>query len=88
MGSLKMFSQWFPARRFATVSGLLVGIGSFGALFAATPLAWLNATIGWRNVFLVGAVVTALFAATIMLWTRNTPPGWNGPATSAAGQLA
>ena len=80
MGSLKMFSQWFPARRFATVSGLLVGIGSFGALFAATPLAWLNATIGWRNVFLVGAVVTALFAAAIMLWTRNTPPGvtWTG----------
>lgn len=80
MGSLKMFSQWFPAKRFATVSGLLVGIGSFGALFAATPLAWLNQTIGWRNVFLVGAVLTALFAVAIMLWTRNTPPGvaWTG----------
>ena len=25
MGSLKVFSQWFPLERFATVSGLLVG---------------------------------------------------------------
>ena len=30
MGSLKIFSQWFSAERFATVSGLLVGIGALG----------------------------------------------------------
>ena len=48
MGSLKIFSQWFPAHRFATVSGMLVGIGSLGALFAATPMAWLNSAFGWR----------------------------------------
>ena len=75
MGSLKMFSQWFPANRFATASGLLVGIGSLGALLAATPLAWLNNAIGWRAVFAGGAVATTLIAAAITLWTRNTPPG-------------
>ena len=80
MGSMKIFSQWFPARRFATVSGLLVGIGSSGALVAATPLALLNAQFGWRSVFLFGAALTALIAAAIMLWTRNAPPGvaWTG----------
>lgn len=81
MGSLKIFSQWFPADRFATVSGLLVGIGALGALVAATPLAWLNSLIGWRAVFGLGAVATCLVAAGTMLWTRNTPPGvtWPGP---------
>ncbi|MEZ4613370.1 MAG: MFS transporter [Caldilineaceae bacterium] len=80
MGSLKMFSQWFPVCRFATVSGLLVGIGSFGASCGHTLGLAQRVTIGWRNVFLVGAVVTAPFAAYIMLWTRNTPPGveWTG----------
>ena len=82
MGSLKIFSQWFPARRFATVSGLLVGVGSLGALFAATPMALLNNQFGWRSVFWAGAILTAAVAIAIMLWTRNTPPGvaWSGGA--------
>ena len=75
MGSFKAFSQWYSPGRFATVSGLLVGIGSTGALIAATPLAWLNNTIGWRAVFAIGGVVTFLIALSIVLWTRSSPPG-------------
>jgi predicted MFS family arabinose efflux permease len=88
MGSLKIFSQWFSAERFSTVSGLLVGIGSLGALGAATPLAWLNTLSGWRAVFVIGAGVTALIALSILLWTRNTPPGvaWTGGA-AGGGQI-
>jgi MFS family permease len=80
MGSLKIFSQWFSLKRFATVSGSMVGIGALGALVASSPLAWLNEAIGWRAVFVIGGVATALVAAAIMLWTRNTPPGvaWTG----------
>jgi predicted MFS family arabinose efflux permease len=80
MGSLKIFSQWFSAQRFATVSGMLVGIGSLGALSAATPLAWLNNVTGWRTVFVIGAVATGAIALAILLWTRNTPPdvAWTG----------
>lgn len=75
MGSLKMFSRWFSAERFATVSGLLVGIGSLGALVAATPLAWLNRAVGWRAVFLLGAGLTTVVALAIMTGARNAPPG-------------
>lgn len=80
MGSLKIFSQWFPANRFATVSGLLIGIGSLGALVAATPMALLNTQFGWRAIFLAGAGLTTLIAVAIMVWTRNAPPGvpWRG----------
>jgi predicted MFS family arabinose efflux permease len=62
------------------MSGLLLGIGSAGALVAATPLAWLNATVGWRAVFLGGAAVIVVVALAIMVGTRNTPPGvpWIG----------
>ena len=80
MGSFKAFSQWFPEKHYTTVSGLLVGIGALGSLAAATPLAWLNGLVGWRTVFGAAAVATALMAAAIMIWTRNTPPGvvWTG----------
>lgn len=79
MGSLKMFSQWFESERFATVSGVLVGIGSTGALFAATPLAWANQQVGWRSVFSGMAVVTLGVAVVIMVFGRNTPPHKNWP---------
>ncbi|MDW8328015.1 MAG: MFS transporter [Anaerolineales bacterium] len=75
MGALKAFSQWFEARRYSTVSGLLIGLGSSGALIAATPLAWFNAEFGWRSVFVYGAAIILLVAVAIALLTRNTPPG-------------
>lgn len=87
MGSLKALSQWYPVDRFATVSGLLIGIGSSGALFAASPLAWLNNLYGWRAIFVGMAIVTALIAVSIMIFTRNTPPGveWPTPAAREGG---
>ena len=90
MGSLKMFSTWYPADRFATVSGLLVGIGSTGALFAATPMAWLNEQFGWRSVFTGMAFVTFVVAIVIMTFSRNTPPGveWPEPERSRGGTMA
>ena len=83
MGALKAFSQWFSAQRYPTLSGLLVGIGSAGALFAATPLAWLNATLGWRMVFIIGAAMIVLVAVALVIGTRNTPPGTAWPGKTA-----
>ncbi len=82
MGALRAFSVWFSPHRFATISGTFVGIGATGALLAATPLALLSAAVGWRAAFLLGAVITVAVAASIMLWTRNAPPGvdWHGGA--------
>ena len=75
MGSLKVFSQWFSVRRFARVSGYLVGLGAIGALAAGTPLALVVQAIGWRAVFGAGAVLVVLSSLSIFLWARNAPPG-------------
>jgi predicted MFS family arabinose efflux permease len=85
MGAVKAFSLWYPANRFATMTGLLTGIGLLGALLSATPLVWLNSEIGWRAVFVVGAIVTGAVAMGIALWTRNTPPGMKWEARSQSG---
>jgi MFS family permease len=73
MGSLKAFSGWFPPRKFATVSGLFLGLGSLGALAASTPLAALNEAVGWRMVFLGGAVLVLLTASGIAAFGRQAP---------------
>jgi predicted MFS family arabinose efflux permease len=73
MGSLKAFSGWFPPRQFATVSGLFLGVGSLGALAAATPLAALNQAVGWRAVFLGGALLVLATATAIAALGRQAP---------------
>ncbi len=85
MGTLKMFSLWFTPQRYATVSGLLVGVGSTGALVAATPLAWISARWGWRSAFSGGAFVILAVALAIVFFTRNAPPGVDWPRQSGRG---
>ncbi|MGD8561341.1 MAG: MFS transporter [Desulfarculaceae bacterium] len=79
MGSLTLFAAWFPANRFASISGLLFSLGVLGALLAATPLAWLAQTVGWRISFWgLGAFNLAQVAALFAL-VRNFPPGSQPP---------
>lgn len=85
MGALKAFSRWFPAARFAALSGLLTGLGSSGALVAATPLAWLNQVLGWRGVFAGGAGVIVLVALAVVVFTRDAPDRAIGPGGGGGG---
>jgi len=86
MGALKAFASWFDPRSFATVSSVFVGVGSLGALAAATPLAWLAGAVGWRAVFGWGALVVLLAATAIALVAREpTRQASPGSAAVAAG---
>jgi len=87
MGAMQMFSRWYRPQRFATVTGWLVGIGSCGALLAATPMAWLNIQFGWRAVFAGGAAAVLVMAALIALLARNAPPGHSPPPPPTGGLL-
>jgi MFS family permease len=48
MGPLKLITEWFPPRTFATASGLLYAIGVLGNIVAATPLVLMVEQFGWR----------------------------------------
>lgn len=73
MGAMKIISQLFSPTQFASLTGLLVGIGSTGALIAATPLAWLNEIIGWRAVFLGGSIVLIIVVILLIAIVRDAP---------------
>lgn len=71
--SLKLITHWFPARRFALMSGLTLMLGNLGALVAQVPLRLLVVRFAWRPVTLVSAAIILVFALLAWAWVRNDP---------------
>jgi len=71
MGSLKLFTEWFPPRQFATLSGVLLAAGTIGNMVAATPLALLMDAIGWRYSFVIIGCTTAFLSALFFFVVRD-----------------
>lgn len=88
MGALKTFAACFPPTAFASVSSLFVGLGSLGALAAATPLAYLAGAFGWRAVFAWGALVVLLAAMAIAWWAREPSASRGVHGAAATGGFA
>jgi nitrate/nitrite transporter NarK len=75
MGSLKLFTTWFSPREFATLSGVIVALGTIGNMVAATPLAIMVTAIGWRWSFICIGIVTFLLAVIFFFLITDRPIG-------------
>lgn len=81
---LKAQAEWFPARVFASLSGLIVFVGNLSGLLAFTPTAAAVGAFGWRATFLaLGAATVGILAA---VWTvvRDRPADVGLPAPEGA----
>ncbi|MGQ0677827.1 MAG: MFS transporter [Rhodospirillales bacterium] len=87
MGGVVVCARWFPVRRFATLSGLMLAIGNAGGILAATPLAYGIEAWGWRWATLGLAGAMAADALLIALIVRDAPPGRAAPAPEAPRQV-
>src|SRR5580698_11653720 len=70
---LRLAAHWFPARRFAMVSGLGLFFGNLGALFAQVPLRLAMEYFGWRGTALGSAGI--ILGIGILAWiiVRDDP---------------
>ncbi len=75
IGSMVVISRWFAPDRFATLTAMVLSIGLIGNLVATTPLAWASEAVGWRTVFAVAVLFTALATIAVWLVVRDAPPG-------------
>jgi predicted MFS family arabinose efflux permease len=75
IGSMVVISRWFPLDRFSTLTAMVLSIGLLGNLLATTPLAWATEAFGWRLVFGVAVLFTALATVAVWLIVRDAPPG-------------
>src|SRR5262245_2914054 len=71
VASLAVYAQRFRPERFATLTGLQVGIGTLGTLMATAPLALSTAAIGWRASFLAVGGFTLMVAVLIAAVVRD-----------------
>jgi sugar phosphate permease len=70
---LKLATHWFPARRFATLSGLGLFFGNIGALTAQVPLRLAIQKFSWRPVVFVSAAAVLAVGVLAMLFVKNDP---------------
>ena len=71
--SMKIASNWFPAKQFSLLVGLMVTIGMFGSMIGEKPLALLVNHMGWRHTLLVLAASGVVLVLLIVSIIRHSP---------------
>jgi MFS family permease len=82
IGTMKLVSHWFPANRFATVTGLIMPIAMLGGVLGQAPLALLVDDVGWRPA-MYGAAIFGLLLGTISWLVIRDHPGGAAPTVSS-----
>ncbi|MGQ0584703.1 MAG: MFS transporter [Reyranella sp.] len=80
MSVVFLCSRWFQPATLATTLSWVFAASNIGTLAAATPLAWIAGTVGWRHGFLGLAAITLLVAVGFYLFVRDQPPEAEDPA--------
>lgn len=71
MASYYIFARNYPAKVFATMAAVLLGVGSTGNLLGALPMAMAAETLGWRETLFALAAVSAAVAIGIWLTVKD-----------------
>ena len=73
MGTFKLLTEWFEPLVFATLSGLVVSIGTLGNMVSATPLVMLVEQMGWRHSFQLIAGINLILTLMLFAVVRDRP---------------
>jgi len=73
MGTLKLLTLWFDPLRFATLSGVVLALGTLGNMAATSPFVLLVDWMGWREAIRVVAGVTFVLVLLFFAVVRDRP---------------
>lgn len=85
VGSMAVAGQWFPANRFAILSGLSMAMGMAGGVFGQAPLRLAVEASDWRTATLFLAAGGALLAVAAWATVRDKQRGSGGLAGMLSG---
>ena len=84
MGTFKLLTLWFSPRKFATLMGVVIAIGTVGNMVATTPLVVLVENIGWRAGFQVIAAFNLLLTLVFYAVVSGPPAAYPDNQESGA----
>jgi len=79
VGTMKLAANWFPAQRFALLTGLMVTIGMLGAIGGEAPLAILIDSFGWRKSMIIMGGIGLILSVLLVLIARDKPKNYKAP---------
>ena len=78
MGTFKLLTYWFEPLVFATLSGVVVSIGTLGNITATTPLVMLVEQMGWRQSFQLIAGINLVLTLIFFFVVHDRPAAPSG----------
>ncbi len=85
VGAMKLAASWFPAERFALLTGIMVTIGMLGAIGGEAPLALLIDNYGWRQSMVIMGSIGLVLAILIYAVAKDVPNNMRAKAHASAG---
>jgi len=86
MASFYLFGRLHPPAMFATLAGLVVGVGTLGNILSAWPLALAAEALGWRATMAAVGLVTVLIALAVARVVPD-PPRVDAPDGKGGGLI-
>jgi len=71
MASYYLFARLYPPAIFATLAGMVIGVGSLGNIASSLPLAFAVDLLGWRGTLVALAALTVAVAVAIAALVRD-----------------
>lgn len=87
MAPLVVYSRWFPADRFATITSITMAVGGVGQIASTLPVALFAEAFGWRQTYFAISGLVALVALFAVLLVRDSPASIKSTPTIAPERL-
>lgn len=79
MSAVVLCARWYGRGEMTLALSRIFALSQAGILLAGAPLAWLAGWLGWREAFLVAALVTGVVALAWWRLVRDDPPHCPAP---------
>lgn len=88
LSCIRLASRWFPPRRMALVTGVVVTMAMLGGLVAQTPFTWLTNYLGsWRQALLINSFLGVFVILAVLVLVQDRPPHAQQEAKADRDQL-
>lgn len=73
MASYYIFARLYRPAMFATLAGVILGVGTAGNLAGSVPLAWAVEALGWRESLWIMVIVSLVVAVGLAIFVKDLP---------------